>query len=74
MAGAPRVPGAQGLGEHLKGRIDFLIVDRMNDHYADEIYRLYGLEDGPTDAFFRRITRSLSATCSESGIEFRGVL
>ena len=42
---APVLPGAEGLAELLKGKIDYVIIDRMNYHYADWVYRKYGLED-----------------------------
>ena len=32
---APVLPGAEGLAELLKGKIDYVIIDRMNYHYAD---------------------------------------
>lgn len=68
---APMPPGAEGLGERLKGRIDSLIIDRMNYRYADWIYHKHGLEDGLTDGFFRRTAHGLVAMCQESGIECR---
>lgn len=71
---APMLPGAEGLGDLLKGSIDYLIIDRMNYHYADWIYHKHGLEDGLTDGFFRRTAHGLVAMCKESGIGFRGLL
>jgi DNA repair photolyase len=51
---APVLPGAEGLAELLKGKIDYVLIDRMNYHYADGVYRKYGLEDALTDDFFER--------------------
>lgn len=56
---APMLPGAEGLGELLKGKVDYLLIDRMNYHYADWIYRRYGLEDKLTDDFFHRTRQKL---------------
>jgi DNA repair photolyase len=42
---APVLPGADGLAELLKGKIDYLLIDRMNYHYADWVYRKYGLAE-----------------------------
>ena len=42
---APMLPGAENLAEMLKGKIDYLLIDRMNYHYADWVYRKYNLED-----------------------------
>jgi DNA repair photolyase len=35
---APMLPGAEDLAEMLNGKVDFVIVDRMNYHYADWVY------------------------------------
>ena len=42
---APMLPGAEGLVETLNGRVDYVIVDRMNYNYADWVYRKYGLNN-----------------------------
>jgi DNA repair photolyase len=70
---APMLPGAEGLGELLAGRIDYLLVDRMNYHHADVLYRRHGLEGARTDAYFRRTVRTLASACKRSGIECRVV-
>ncbi len=36
---APVLPGAEGLAELLEGKIDYVLIDRMNYHYADWVYR-----------------------------------
>ncbi len=65
---APMLPGAERLGELLRGKIDRLLVDRMNYHYADRVYRKYGLEDKLTGEFFERTGRELADACERSGI------
>jgi hypothetical protein len=57
---APVLPGAAGLGELLNGKVDYVLIDRMNYHYADWVYRKYGLEDKLTDDFFYRTKQELS--------------
>jgi DNA repair photolyase len=68
---APILPGAEGLGELLKGKIDYLRIDRMNYHYADWVYRQYGLEDKLSDDYFEGTTRELVDVCTKAGIECR---
>lgn len=68
---APLLPGAEGLGERLAGKIDYLLMDRMNYHHADWLYRKHGLGDALGDAYFRRTGRALAAQCEASGIECR---
>jgi len=60
---APVLPGAEGLAELLKGKIDYVLIDRMNYHYADWVYRKYGLEDTLTDDFFYRVQQELLHIC-----------
>lgn len=58
---APMLPGAEGLAELLVGKVDYVSIDRMNYHYADWIYRKYGLQDKLTDEFLQRTTRKLDS-------------
>jgi DNA repair photolyase len=58
---APLLPGAEGLVELLRGKIDYVLIDRMNYHYANRIYRNYGLEDKLTDDFFYRTRDTLAS-------------
>jgi len=58
---APVLPGAEGLAELLKGKIDYALIDRMNYHYADWVYRKYGMEDKLTDDFFYQTRQELTS-------------
>jgi DNA repair photolyase len=66
---APLLPGAEELGELLKGKIDYLRVDAMNYHYADWVYREYGLKDKLSDDYFQATARELVDVCSSASIE-----
>jgi DNA repair photolyase len=68
---APMLPGAGGLAEILAGKVDYVIVDRMNYNYADWVYRKYGLEDKKTDDFFYRTRREISLAFGKLGIDYR---
>lgn len=41
---APLLPKAETLVSKSKGKVDYVIIDKMNYHYADWIYRKYQLE------------------------------
>ncbi|MDP1629729.1 MAG: radical SAM protein [bacterium] len=41
---APLLPKAEDLVSKLKGKIDYAIIDKMNYHYADWVYRKHRLE------------------------------
>jgi DNA repair photolyase len=69
---APMLPGAEGLAEILADKVDYVIVDRMNYHYADWVYRKYGLEDKKTDDFFYRTGREISSAFGKLGIPCKG--
>jgi DNA repair photolyase len=58
---APVLPGAEGLAELLKGKIDYVLIDRMNYHYADWVYRKYGLEDKLTDDLFYQTKQAFAS-------------
>jgi DNA repair photolyase len=49
---APILPGAEGLVSELKGKVDYVILDRLNYHYADWAYRRYGMQWAMEDSFF----------------------
>lgn len=49
---APLLPGAEGLAKKLKGKVDSVLIDKMNYHYADWVYRKYKLEWAREEKFF----------------------
>jgi DNA repair photolyase len=57
---APILPGAESLVDLLKGKIDRVLVDRLNYHYADWVYRKHGLEYAMKNEYFDRVRRDLS--------------
>jgi DNA repair photolyase len=65
---APILPGAETLPYTLEGKVDHIIVDRMNYHYADWVYKKYGLEDKLSDDFFQKTSRELASVCKKLGI------
>jgi len=66
---APILPGAEVLAKALEGKVDYILVDRMNYHYADWVYTKYGLEDKLSDDFFNRTSREIASECKELGID-----
>ncbi len=68
---APALPGAEGLAEILAGKVDYVLVDKLNYHYADWVYRKYGLEDKMTYDFFHHIGMEIASACRKFGIDCR---
>lgn len=58
---APVLPGAEGLAALLNGKIDYILIDRMNYHYADHVYREHGLTDD-RDGIYERVRREFDRT------------
>ncbi len=66
---APMLPGADGLAEQLVGKVDYVLMDAMNYHYADGIYRRHGLQAALTDEFYQSTAQGIAATLRQSGVE-----
>jgi DNA repair photolyase len=56
---APMLPGAENLVELLIGKIDHILTDRMNYHYAEWVYRDQGLQDYLSEDYFSRTENTL---------------
>jgi hypothetical protein len=65
---APILPGAEGLVKTLSGKVDYILVDRMNYNYADWVYERNGLEDKLSDDFFLATGREIASECEKLGI------
>jgi len=68
---APILPGAENLIGKLAGMVDYVIIDRMNYHYADRIYDRRGWRDRNTDEYFRTVGETIARDCREAGIDCR---
>jgi DNA repair photolyase len=64
---APILPGAESLPLILAGKVDYVILDRMNYHHADWVYLKYGLEDKMTDEYFSGVELVLSSAFTKLG-------
>ena len=65
---APMLPGAEDLPGILAGKVDHVLIDRMNYHHADWVYRKYGLDDKMTDQYFCKTERVLASAFAELGV------
>jgi len=65
---APILPGAEVLVNTLAGKVDYIIIDRLNYHYADWVYRKYKMEDKLSDDFFERTAHQLATDFQRLGI------
>lgn len=65
---APILPKAEDLVDQLRGRVDCVLIDRMNYHYADWVYRKYKLEYAMTEDFFTRKKMELASVFKKERI------
>ena len=65
---APILPGAEGLVSALKGKVEYVILDRLNYHYADWAYKKYGMQWAMEDRFFQQKGEDLKMAFEREGI------
>ncbi|MFC1932460.1 radical SAM protein [Chloroflexota bacterium] len=65
---APMLPEAERLAVELTGKVDYVLIDRMNYHNSDWVYRKHGLESAMSDDFFLCKSRELASTFENGGI------
>jgi DNA repair photolyase len=65
---APILPGAEGLADLLVGKIDHVILDRMNYSHADWVYQKYGLQDTLSEDYFLSTEQALTLAFALAGI------
>jgi len=68
---APILPLAEDLVKKASGKVDRVILDRMNYHYADWVYRKHGLEYARDEKFFEQKKTELVDALKKEGIPYR---
>ena len=68
---APILPGAGLLPEALNGKVDYVMVDRLNYNHADWVFTKYKLRDKVSDDFYYQTGREIAGACGKLGIDCR---
>jgi hypothetical protein len=68
---APILPEAENLIPMLAGKVDYIIIDRMNYYHADKIYEKHGWKEKNTCEYFKTIGNKIINDCRKRGIECR---
>jgi len=68
---APILPEAEGLASQLTGKVDYVLIDRLNYHYADWVYRKRKLEYALTDSFFTQKKMILADVLEREGTRYQ---
>jgi DNA repair photolyase len=65
---APMLPRAEELVARLRGKVDYVLIDKMNYHYGDWVYRKHRLADAMSADFFSLKSKQLASAFAEEGI------
>jgi DNA repair photolyase len=65
---APMLPKAEGLAAQLNGKVNYVLIDKMNYHYADWVYRKHKLEYAMTENFLSNMKTELANAFKREGI------
>jgi len=68
---APMLPKPEGLATALRGKVDSVLIDRMNYYYGDWVYKKYNLESARSADFFFPKAKELASAFEKAGIECR---
>jgi DNA repair photolyase len=68
---APLLPGTEELVTLLSDKVDHVLIDRMNYHYADWVYKKYGLEYAITDKFFTEKKEELARAFERKAVPYQ---
>ncbi|MCK4478162.1 radical SAM protein [Candidatus Bathyarchaeota archaeon] len=68
---APILLKAEDLAEHLHEIVDYVLVDKMNYHHADWVYRKHRLEHAKSPSFFIQKKKELAQAFSQENIPYQ---
>jgi len=68
---APLLPKTEGLATQLSGKVDYVLIDKMNYHYADRTYERHRLEYAMTKDFFTQKKNELANAFEKEGIPYQ---
>jgi DNA repair photolyase len=65
---APMLPGAEGLVHLLDGKVDHVLIDKLNYHYADWAFKKHGMQWAADKDFILQKGEEISAAFEKQGI------
>lgn len=68
---APLLPKTKDLATQLSGKADYVLIDKMNYHYADRTYKKHRLEYAMTNNFFTEKKTELANAFEKEGIPYQ---
>lgn len=71
---APILPKAEDLAAKIAGKVDYVLIDKMNYHNADWVYRKHGLEYARTNDYFAQKKTEIASALENENIQYRLLL
>ncbi len=68
---APLLPETQSLATQLSGKVNYVLIDKMNYNYADRTYKKHRLEYAMTNNFFTQKKIELANAFEKEGIPYQ---
>ena len=68
---APMLPRVEQLPALLSGKVDYVLIDSMNYHYGDWVYKKYHLNHMMSDNYYFSVSQELQHAFDKRGIEYR---
>ncbi len=68
---APLLPKTESLATQLSGKVNYVLIDKMNYNYADRTYKQHRLEHAMTNNFFTRKKIELANAFEKEGIPYQ---
>jgi hypothetical protein len=53
----------------LSGKVDHVLIDRMNYHYADRVYHKHNLESSMSPEFFYKEAKQIASVFEKQGLD-----
>jgi DNA repair photolyase len=68
---APILPKTEGLVKQLRKKVDYILVDKMNYHYANWVYQKFKLDYAMSNEFFIQKKIDLEKELKREGIQYQ---
>lgn len=68
---APLLPKAEDLVAEITGKVECVLIDKMNYHYADLMYRKHGLEYAMDKRFFEQKKIEIASALKKEGTPYQ---
>ncbi len=68
---APMLPNVEALPSQLAGKVDYVLVDKMNYHDADWVYRKHNLKYASIEGYFNQKKKEIASALEKEEMQYR---